>query len=164
MAGLPWRESYLGRLRELAGDRTLLFIGGRGVVRDGTGRVLLIRRSDNGFWATPGGAMELGESVAECAIREVWEETGIRAARATPFAIYSGPEYTYTNVFGDSYQLFTVAFELTDWTGDLAPDPDEATDAAFFATDELPEPLARSTVESLADLAEFARTGRLIVK
>lgn len=164
MTNISWAESYLGQLRALAGDRTLLFVGARGLVRDDAGRVLLIRRTDNGLWATPGGAMELGESIAECAIREVWEETGIRAATATPFAIYSGPGYTHTNVFGDTYQFFVVAFELTDWAGDLTPDPQEATDAGFFGPATFPAPLARSTQESLSDLATFIRTGGLVVK
>jgi hypothetical protein len=34
-------------------------------VRDAAGRVLLIRRSDNGLWALPGGALEIGETVAD---------------------------------------------------------------------------------------------------
>jgi 8-oxo-dGTP pyrophosphatase MutT (NUDIX family) len=164
MTSLPWAESYLGQLRALAGARTLLFVGARGVVRDAAGRVLLICRSDNGYWSMPGGAMELGESVADCAVREVWEETGIRANEAHPFAIYSGPRYTYTNMFGDTYQLFITAFELTDWTGELMPDPEEATDAGFFSLDAPPDPLAGSVIETMADLAAFTETGRLIVK
>jgi len=164
MTNLSWAESYLGQLRALAGDRVLLFVGARGLVRDDAGRILLIRRTDNGVWAMPGGAMELGESIAECAVREVWEETGIRASAAEPFAIYSGAQYTYTNVFGDTYQLFLVAFELTGWTGELLPDPEEASAAGFFAPDALPEPLSRSTAETLADLATFTETGRLVMK
>jgi 8-oxo-dGTP pyrophosphatase MutT (NUDIX family) len=164
MTSMSWTESYLGQLRALAGDRTLLFVGARGVMRDDAGRVLLIERSDNGYWSMPGGAMELGESVADCAIREVWEETGLRATTATPFAIYSGPQYTYTNMFGDRYQLFVVAFELTGWTGEIMPDPQEATAAGFFAPDDLPEPLSRSTNETLADLTRFIQTGQLVIK
>jgi 8-oxo-dGTP pyrophosphatase MutT (NUDIX family) len=34
------------------------------VVADGAGEILLIRRTDNGNWALPGGAIDLGESVA----------------------------------------------------------------------------------------------------
>jgi 8-oxo-dGTP pyrophosphatase MutT (NUDIX family) len=164
VAGIPWADSYLGQLRALVGDRTLLFIGARGVIRDHDGRVLLIKRADNGFWAMPGGAMELGESITQCAIRETYEETGLAAAEATAFALYTGPDYTYTNVFGDRYQLFLVAFLLTDWAGELRPDPEEATDAGFFSPDRWPEPLSSSTFESMADLTAFERTGRLVLK
>jgi hypothetical protein len=69
MASISWAESYLGQLRALAGDRTLMFVGARCVVRDADDRVLLIQRSDNGLWALPAGAMELGESIAGCAAR-----------------------------------------------------------------------------------------------
>ncbi len=164
MTSLSWAESYLGQLRALAGDRTLLFVGARGVVRDGADRVLLIRRADNGYWSIPGGAMELGESIEDCAIREVWEETGLRAACAMPFALYTGPAYTHTNMFGDRYQLFVIAFELTEWTGEVVPDPAEATEARFFALDDLPTPESSSTIETMKDLATFAATGRIVVK
>ncbi len=45
-------------------------------VFDELGRVLLIQRSDNHKWAMPGGAAEVGDTPAENAAREVWEETG----------------------------------------------------------------------------------------
>jgi ADP-ribose pyrophosphatase YjhB (NUDIX family) len=37
------------------------------------GDLLLIRRTDNGNWAVPGGAIDLGESVAQAAVRETRE-------------------------------------------------------------------------------------------
>jgi ADP-ribose pyrophosphatase YjhB (NUDIX family) len=42
------------------------------VVNEG-GDLLLIRRTDNGNWALPGGAIDLGESVAQAAVRETLE-------------------------------------------------------------------------------------------
>ncbi len=55
------------------------------VVINAAGEVLLIRRSDNDNWALPGGAIDLGESMVQAAVRETREETGIdcevRAAR-----------------------------------------------------------------------------------
>ena len=46
------------------------------VVVDDQGRIVLQRRRDNDNWALPGGVMEIGESIADCARREVREETG----------------------------------------------------------------------------------------
>ena len=46
------------------------------VFRDG--RILLIRREDNGLWAMPGGATEVGETWAQSVERELWEEAGVR--------------------------------------------------------------------------------------
>lgn len=164
MSSISWAESYLGQLRALAGDRVLMFVGARAVVRDAAGRVLLIQRSDNGHWALPAGAMELGESIADCAIREVWEETGLRASVVTPFAFYTGPDRTFTNMYGHTYQLFTVAFRVDAWEGELLTETDETTDAVFRFDRELPEPLSSTVGETLADLEFFERTGQLVLK
>ncbi|MGE3267802.1 MAG: NUDIX hydrolase [Chloroflexota bacterium] len=54
------------------------------IVMDPLDRLLLLRIEDARlpvlkFWITPGGGVEQGESFEEGAIRELWEETGIRA-------------------------------------------------------------------------------------
>jgi ADP-ribose pyrophosphatase YjhB (NUDIX family) len=164
MAYLSWADSYLGQLRALVGDRTLLFVGARAVVRDDEGRLLLIRRSDNGMWALPAGAMELGESIVDCAVREVREETGLVALKTTPFAVYSGPAYTFTNMYGDTYQLFMTAFRVDNWDGELLKETDETIDAGFFAPDELPMLPSHVLAETLDDLASFERDGQIVLK
>ena len=95
---LTWAESYLGKVRASVGDTdTLLFVGARGVILDDQGRLLLIQRSDNHRWAIPAGAMELGESMEECAIREVWEETGLRATVADAVRVLHARTRTRTS-------------------------------------------------------------------
>ncbi len=44
---------------------------------DDAGRLLLIRRADNGLWALPGGGLDVGETPAEGALREALEESGV---------------------------------------------------------------------------------------
>ena len=161
---MSWSESYFGQLRALAGDRTLLLTATRVVLRDGTGRLLLIRRADNGFWSVPAGAMELGESIADCAVRELYEETGLRATAVTPYALHTGPGYTHRNMFGDTYQHFVVLFRVDEWHGELVRQTEETTDAGFFAAAERPRPLSLTVAETLADLAAYEATGRLVVK
>ena len=56
---------------------------GRVLLLDAAGRVLLVRGSDPGrpgsrYWFTIGGGLDPGESVAEAAARELYEETGLR--------------------------------------------------------------------------------------
>jgi 8-oxo-dGTP pyrophosphatase MutT (NUDIX family) len=153
----------MGRLRAAVGTDVLMFVGARGVVRDDAGRVLLICRSDNGWWALPAGAMELGESVAECAAREVYEETGLRVREATPFVLYSGAQHTHTDMYGHTYQLHVTGFRVDAWTGDLLQQTDETRDAGFFALDALPTPLSPSVPMALRDLATFERTGHLVL-
>jgi len=61
------------------------------LIVDPTGAVLLFRfRHRRGalagqdYWATPGGGLEAGESFEQAAIRELWEETGVRVAALGP--------------------------------------------------------------------------------
>lgn len=63
------------------------------VVTAADGAILLIRRTDNGNWALPGGAMELSESVSQAAVRETREETGIDCAVTGLAGIYSDPRH-----------------------------------------------------------------------
>lgn len=53
------------------------------IVPDATGRVLILRRApdstDGGRWCLPGGKMDYGDTVEQAAIRELQEETSLRA-------------------------------------------------------------------------------------
>jgi ADP-ribose pyrophosphatase YjhB (NUDIX family) len=62
------------------------------IVVDDLGRLLLHRRRDNDKWALPGGAMELGESLRECVVREVREETGFDVDVVGIVGTYSDPD------------------------------------------------------------------------
>src|SRR6476661_5922352 len=48
-----------------------------GIVINGEGRILVVKRRDNGEWQPPGGVLELDETIEEGLQREVQEETGI---------------------------------------------------------------------------------------
>src|SRR5690242_11447732 len=78
------------------------------VVND-AGDILLIQRSDNGNWALPGGAMDLGESLVDTAVRETLEETGIRCEVTGLVGIYTDPRHVilYTSN-GEARQEFSV--------------------------------------------------------
>ncbi len=159
---LTWAESYLGRVRASVGDTdTIFFVGARTVVLDEQGRILLIQRSDNRRWAIPAGAMELGESMADCAVRELWEETGLTATSLTPYAFYTA--YTYTNEYRHTYQQVLMSFVVHSWEGELLRETEESVDAGFFPLDALPQE-SFIVDEALADLAEFRKTGILVMK
>lgn len=55
---------------------------------DEAGRILLIRRADNGRWAMPGGLLEVGETAAEGAVREAFEESGVRCEPVALAAVH----------------------------------------------------------------------------
>jgi ADP-ribose pyrophosphatase YjhB (NUDIX family) len=163
--GLSWDESYVGQLRALAGpDRTLITMGARAVLRDDAGRVLLIKRSDNGLWAFPAGTMELGETMRGCAIREVLEETGLVVGAVTPFGLYTYLADRGPDMYGHTQQHVTLACRVDAYDGELVRVTDETTDAAFFPPDALPEGLSSSVAQSLSDLAAFEATGRFTLQ
>ena len=114
-----FEESYLGQLRKLVGHRKLITPAASAVVRDDSGRVLLIRRRDNLEWAFPAGGMELDESVYDCVVREVKEETGLDVVSATLFAIYSGARFAGKDMWDNYYQLLIFRFSVDEWSGTL---------------------------------------------
>jgi ADP-ribose pyrophosphatase YjhB (NUDIX family) len=57
------------------------------------GEVLLIRRTDNENWAMPGGAMDIGETIAEAGVRETREETGIECEIVGLVGVYTNPRH-----------------------------------------------------------------------
>jgi ADP-ribose pyrophosphatase YjhB (NUDIX family) len=78
------------------------------VVND-AGEILLIRRSDNGNWALPGGGVEFGESLAQAGVRETREESGIDCEITGVSGIYTDPGHVilYTSD-GEVRQEFSI--------------------------------------------------------
>lgn len=159
-----WQNSYHGKIRAAMGDATLMHVGARGVMRNELGQFLLIKRADNGNWAFPAGGMEVGESLPQCAIRETHEETGLLASKATLIALLTAPEFTYTDMFGFTYQHISGTYLLEGLSGELDPDPEEATSAGWFHPDEMPTPVSRVVALSLGHLAKYEETGCPVVE
>lgn len=103
------------------------------VVRDTSGRILLVRRDDDGYWELPGGRIEVGESASAAAIREVAEEAGV-AIRITGLAgVYSDPGHVLVYPQESAiYQQFAVCFHAICIVCDAQPDHYETTAAAWF--------------------------------
>lgn len=80
------------------------------VVQDNQGRILLIRRSDNGKYSIPGGGLEAGETVAQAVVREVREETGIEADVTDLVGVFSNPDHVIAYDDGEVRQEFSVCF------------------------------------------------------
>jgi 8-oxo-dGTP pyrophosphatase MutT (NUDIX family) len=127
------KPSYISWLRRYVGTRRVFHIGSIGAVRDEAGRVLVMRRSDNGQWDFPGGAMELGETLVEALTREVAEETGLIVEPLRLVGLYTSPEdhnYTYPN--GDQVQGWGAFFECRAVGGSLRARDGEALDLVFM--------------------------------
>lgn len=92
------------------------------VVTNDRGEILMISRSDNDNWAIPGGAMDLGESLPQTAVRETKEETGIDCKVTGLVGIYTDPKHVllYTSD-GEVRQEFSVVFTAHYLGGEPTP-------------------------------------------
>ncbi len=97
-------------------------------------KILLTKREDFEVWCLPGGAVDEGESVAQAAIREAWEETGLEVKLTRLIGIYSRPGWP-----GSGAHIVSFAAEVTG--GEFKADPSEVIDLGYFALDELPQDL-----------------------
>ncbi|MCU5775531.1 NUDIX hydrolase [Erwiniaceae bacterium BAC15a-03b] len=112
---------------------------GVGVLIFRQGKLLLgCRKGSHGAesWSAPGGHLEFGESVEQCARREVLEETGLQLA-----TIERGP--VTNDIFADEQKHYITLFALA-----YAPageprlcEPDKCSGWQWFAVDALPAPL-----------------------
>jgi 8-oxo-dGTP pyrophosphatase MutT (NUDIX family) len=105
------------------------------VVVDDDGGILLHRRRDNGLWALPGGAMNVGESIAATAVREVREETGYDVRPLYVVGIYSDPKHVFAYDDGEVRQEFSVCLACQAVSGTPIAS-DESHEVAWFTPDE----------------------------
>ena len=89
------------------------------VVRDESGRVLMIERTDNGLWAVPGGGQDVGETTRQAAVREALEETGIEIEVTGIVGIYSDPRHVIAYDDGEVRQEFSIVFRARPVGGEL---------------------------------------------
>lgn len=110
------------------------------VVHDGA--VLLVRRGrapSRGVWAVPGGRIELGETLAEAAEREVREETGIRVRAGEPV-------WSFDSVVRDAEGRVAFHYVIVDLLADYVAGEPRAGDDALEARWSRPEDLPGMTV------------------
>jgi 8-oxo-dGTP pyrophosphatase MutT (NUDIX family) len=98
------------------------------VIRDQ--QVLLIQRADNQAWTPVTGIVEPGENPADCAVREVFEETGVHVVPKRLAWVRVTDPVVYAN--GDQAQYLDHVFRM-DWIeGEPFPADDESLDAGWF--------------------------------
>ena len=89
---------------------------------DGDGRILLLRRKDNDKWTMPGGTMDFGESLGQCAVREVREETGFNIEISGLIGTYTDPNVLIAYSDGEIRQEFTLVYAAKIKNGELTID------------------------------------------
>lgn len=115
------------------------------IIRNSRGEILLQERTDRNKWGLPGGCQELGENLKDTAIREAFEETGIKLDRknlvlidtlsgATRKNSYPNGDIVYNNT--SLYLADIDDYDITNLKGDS-----ETKRLQFFAIESLPENL-----------------------
>ncbi len=107
------------------------------VVVNDAGDILMIRRSDNDNWAVPGGAIDLGESMVQAAVRETREETGIDCEITGLVGIYTDPKHVllYTSN-GEARQEFSIVLTAVAVGGEPTPSS-ESSEVRWVPREEL---------------------------
>jgi ADP-ribose pyrophosphatase YjhB (NUDIX family) len=106
------------------------------IVTDEDGGLLLAKRTDNNLWTIPGGTMKPGETIAETAVREAKEETGIDVEVVSLVGIYSNPQHVVEYSDGEVRQQFSVCFACRPTGGELATS-DETNEVGYYSPDEI---------------------------
>lgn len=126
---------------QTVGERVLR-VAAYGVVTDGEGRVLLARLSGHtsspGWWTLPGGGLDHGEHPRDAMVREVLEETGLRATCGellTVDSLHLPPDQGHVP---DDLHAIGIVYRATveDAAAPLAPEVDGSTDLALWMSPE----------------------------
>lgn len=118
---------------ERIGRTAQIKLGCAAIIPDETGaKILLTRRTDNGRWCLPGGAMDPGETLEECCVREVREETGLVVRVVRLIGIYSTPHRITYYADGNRWQTVSANF-LAEIIGGTLGLSNETTEVGFFS-------------------------------
>lgn len=95
-------------------------------------QVLLVRRAnppDAGLWGFPGGKIDVGETIETAAIRELYEETGVRGEARCAFTAVDAFE---RDEDGEIRRHFILIAILCRWLSGEPVAADDALDARWF--------------------------------
>jgi 8-oxo-dGTP pyrophosphatase MutT (NUDIX family) len=152
-------------LRAKVGHDLLWLSTATGAVFDPDGRVLLGWRPDFCVWTLPGGIIDPAEQPADAVVREVFEETGVRAIPELLTSVSVIDPFTYPN--GDRVQYLDCCFRCQAVGGEARVADGELAEVAWHALDALPDlsPASRRLLATAtsADRTEFAFSGLVAV-
>lgn len=117
-------------------------------------KILLIKRGKepfNGYWALPGGFVDMHEDLETAASRELKEETGLDLRKLTQFRAYGKPERDPRH-----RTISVVYYAVIERVPETIKAGDDADEAAWFDLSSLPN-LAFDHKHILADWEEYAK-------
>ncbi len=120
-------------------------------------KILLTKRDDFEVWCLPGGGVEPGESLAQGAVREVYEETGLEVQLEALVGVYSK--------LGFMHDVHSALFIAKVIGGELRVQPGETIELQFFGSNELPQEIvfghSRRVLDALNGARGIARMQKL---
>jgi len=115
-----------------------MFMPSAGIILYKKGKILLQKRSDSGEWALHGGAMEMGETTEETAIRETKEELGIIPQSLDLYGVFSGKPMYHVYPDGNEVYIVCTVYFCDNYAGDFKIDNKEVQQIEWFNLNELP--------------------------
>ncbi len=118
--------------------------------RDGRTQILLAQRrggTGNGYFTIPGGKQKPGETLRECASRELYEETGLRLLESTPVSVR-------TNLSVGGFQprrVWSIGVLASRYTGTPRSKEKQVSDWKWYSLDSLPGPLFEPAKAVISD-------------
>ena len=120
-------------------------------------KILLIKRRTSpfeGYWALPGGRVDLGETVEQTIVREVKEETGLDVAVVRKIG-----EYHEQGVQdGEEYDYYPACFLVKTLGGETKKQESEIEEIKLFSLNQVPEPLAFEHTQMIKDYISSRKT------
>ena len=131
--------SYISNLRKYVGHEPIINIGSTLLVFNKNNEILLNLRTDTLTWGIPGGGKEINETLEECAIRELKEETNLSVNDLELVTVLSGPEYYFKYPNDDEVDTVITLYKVKDYDGKLNITDGESITLDFFPLDNLPK-------------------------
>ena len=135
---------YIKEIRKYVGHSPIMVTAAMCIIYDKEKGILLEKRTDNGMWCVPGGALELGETLEEALRREVKEETSLEISNPKLFDVKAGVHMVYPNK--DEVYYTDVVYEINEYEGELKPDS-ESQELVWTPIDKLPDNIMPTQIE-----------------
>ena len=122
-------------------------------------KILMLKRKDNKKWTLPGGTLDFGESLTDCAIREVMEETGFDVSIQDVVGTYTDGDIRIEYSDGEVRQEFTIVYLGRTNGGNVELD-DESSEYKWISLNEVHTlEMAESQKRRIDDLKNYLETG-----
>ena len=158
-------NKYIKWLRSKIGSEKIIYPGARIIIENQNKEILIIERTDNGKKGLPAGSLEENETIEECIIREVKEETGLKILDLEVIGISSNPQnesVVYPN--GDKIQYFTIEFYSNNWEGGIKVADESEVKWAKFLGSEIINQLPENERSIFDSLKYFRKNKKIMLK